>query len=307
MSRGLENFTPFIESATGDYPWGNVKDGTGIGDGTDVNKLNHSDYHQTFRRLLSLAAINPNGLQDNVTNGYQYIQALDNLYKSFNGAIYTAVGLTLTYLHKRKIIVAQSTTTNIQIFLPPSTQLVNGETITILNNGNLPVTVSAILPDSINVFGVNSADINMYQKGDFIQLALDTSIGSWVIVNYKITPLVTPIAFTPITPNANFTVQNPYNGTSDPNLFQYRKNANNEIEFRGMVRIVSTTGSLVIMNLPAGSRPSYGVYRPVWSDYTTSNVTIMVNPAGNVNLFFASAISNGTTISLDGVRFSLDV
>ena len=305
MSRGLENFTPFIEAVTSDYPWGNVKDGTGIGDGTDVNKINHSDYHQTFRRLLSLAGINPNGLQDNITNGYQYIQALDNLYKSFNGAVYTAVTLSLSYLHKRKIIVAQATTTPIQIVLPQSAALVNGETITIVNNGNLPITVSAYLGEFINVFGVSSADINMYQKGDYMQLALDASINTWVIVNYKITPIVTPIAFTTITPLANFTVPNPYAGNSLLNVFKYRINKNNEIEFRGMVKLVSTTGSFIIMNLPIGSRPISGVYIASWSDYGVTPASIIINPNGDVTVQQFN-ITNGTSISLDGVRFSLD-
>ena len=84
MSKGLENFLPFITPANVDYPYGDIKDDTGAGDGTAVNRANHADYHQTFRKLLALSDIIPNNLPDNVDNGFQYIEALDKLYKRFN-------------------------------------------------------------------------------------------------------------------------------------------------------------------------------------------------------------------------------
>ena len=193
MSRGLENFTPFIETVTSDYPWGNVKDGTGIGDGTDVNKINHSDYHQTFRKLLSIASITPNGLLDNTTNGYQYIQALDNLYKKFRACIVTAASLTLNESYKRQVIVVQGNTAPITVTLPNSTTLTDGESVTILNNNNIPLDVTAFTAQNINVFGTVSPDIILWQKGDYIQLVLDKANALWYIANYKITspPTVT--------------------------------------------------------------------------------------------------------------------
>lgn len=70
MSVGLENLTN-VSGVTADYPWKNIKDNTGIGNGTPLNQISHADYHQTFRKFLAMAGINPNGNPDNVTNGYQ--------------------------------------------------------------------------------------------------------------------------------------------------------------------------------------------------------------------------------------------
>lgn len=290
MSRGLENFTPFIEAVTSDYPWGNVKDGTGIGDGTDVNKINHSDYHQTFRRLLSLAGINPNGLQDNITNGYQYIQALDNLYKSFNGAVYTAVTLSLSYLHKRKIIVAQATTTPIQIVLPQSAALVNGETITIVNNGNLPVTVSAYLGEFINVFGVSSADINMYQKGDYMQLALDASINTWVIVNYKITA---PPTITAPTLLNSWTA---YSGATP----SYEIVGDRVFLNGAFTKTGANTG--VVFNLPVNARPSIARHVACIDGQNNTINYLTVSTTGDVTIVVPGTSS---LIFLDGLNFGL--
>ncbi len=75
MAIGLENF-PNISAPDSNYPNGNIKDNPGDNSGTPLNKFVHADYHQFFRKLLSLASITPNGLVENVTNGYQYITAL---------------------------------------------------------------------------------------------------------------------------------------------------------------------------------------------------------------------------------------
>ena len=136
MSKGLENLTPFIEPVTSDYPWGDIKDGTGVGDGTDVNRSNHADYHQTFRKLLSLANITPNGLPDNVTNGYQYIDAMKKVLKTYIGAITLSADATelLSASNIGYFINAEGNTINKRINLPSAATLQDGDMVTIYNN-----------------------------------------------------------------------------------------------------------------------------------------------------------------------------
>lgn len=58
------------------YPNARIKDNSGIGDGTAVNERTKGDLHQMVERLMILAGITANNLPDNVTNGYQIIDAL---------------------------------------------------------------------------------------------------------------------------------------------------------------------------------------------------------------------------------------
>lgn len=63
-------------SEPGIYPNGRIKDNTGAGDGTPVNRLLYSDLHEFFAKLMRLANIAYNGLPDNEANGFQLVSAL---------------------------------------------------------------------------------------------------------------------------------------------------------------------------------------------------------------------------------------
>lgn len=57
------------------YPNGAIKDNTGSGDGTAVNRAVYNDIYQLFLKVKRLAGIDPSGLPDNETNGFQYLEA----------------------------------------------------------------------------------------------------------------------------------------------------------------------------------------------------------------------------------------
>jgi hypothetical protein len=108
-----------------DYPAGRIKDSTGAGDGTPVNEFIYGDKHETFDKLMRLAGINFNGLPDNETNGYQYLDALRSL-ASKNDFITTlnsvggflSIGLKLNLLLVNEQIVCKASvdlTTETQI------------------------------------------------------------------------------------------------------------------------------------------------------------------------------------------------
>ena len=185
MSKGLENLLNILP-VSADYPWGDIKDNTGGGNGTKVNRLNHADYHQTFRKLLALANIMPNNLPDNVTNGYQYIQALDKLYKKFTGVFNDPANATfsLTASHVDKLINIKGNTTTKNFNLPNSNTLRDGDTFTFYNNEPY-IAIIQSGTDFVN----GGADVTLIQEGDYCELVLDKANFNFVLTQYKATPI----------------------------------------------------------------------------------------------------------------------
>lgn len=60
-------------------PDGAIKDNTGVGDGTAVDRAVYNDIYQTFLKIKRLYGVVPNGLPDNEINGFQYVQAFIGL------------------------------------------------------------------------------------------------------------------------------------------------------------------------------------------------------------------------------------
>lgn len=59
-----------------DYPMGRIKNDTGVNDGTPIVEENNGDIQETVTFFMNRAKITPNGLPDNVTNGYQIADAI---------------------------------------------------------------------------------------------------------------------------------------------------------------------------------------------------------------------------------------
>lgn len=59
-----------------DYPYGDIRDRVGTTPGTQVNRINHADFHQFFEKMFAESGLTANNLPDNETNGFQLYQAL---------------------------------------------------------------------------------------------------------------------------------------------------------------------------------------------------------------------------------------
>lgn len=72
-------------AATSDYPAGRITDETtkGAGDGTPLNLAMFTDFFEFFGKLMNDASIAFNSDPDNVTNGYQYVEALIEKIKKY--------------------------------------------------------------------------------------------------------------------------------------------------------------------------------------------------------------------------------
>ena len=115
----------------------------------------------------------------------------------------------------------------------------------------------------------------------------------------------TVIPFINITPNTNWVVPATYYGS--PNVFQYRKNANNEVELRGVAQNTDMGVTPSVFTLPVGFRPT-NVKEFVSSFNTASGsgtfgaARVVVAPNGMINVFLTAS----NYYILDNVRFSLD-
>lgn len=74
--RDFEAQVPNFEPATGDYPNGQIRDTAGPTAGTGVVEALYGDVVQFFLKLMIDAGLTANTLPENVTNGYQLIDAL---------------------------------------------------------------------------------------------------------------------------------------------------------------------------------------------------------------------------------------
>lgn len=78
MARSLAS-KPNVVAPGGSYPFGRIKDKGGTA-GTPVNEQVYGDMHQFFEKMMSLAGLVANGLPENNTDGFQFIQAMQKLF-----------------------------------------------------------------------------------------------------------------------------------------------------------------------------------------------------------------------------------
>jgi len=84
MARSLAS-KPNVVAPGGSYPYGRIRDNDGTGNGTPVNELVYGDFHQFFAKLMDYTGAGFNGLPDNQTNGFQYIEGLKDFISKWMG------------------------------------------------------------------------------------------------------------------------------------------------------------------------------------------------------------------------------
>ena len=75
----LKNNPNVDNSNLSDYPDSRIRDNSGTGNGTPVNRSVYGDIHSNISKLMRLYGITPNGIPDNETNGYQIIESIKSL------------------------------------------------------------------------------------------------------------------------------------------------------------------------------------------------------------------------------------
>jgi hypothetical protein len=103
-----------------------------------------------------------------------------------------------------------------------------------------------------------------------------------------------------ITIGSNWTI--PATFTSFANVFQYKKNINNEVQFRGYAKCVSGAGSSTIFTLPIGVIP---LYFKKFIAYNGNAVVTGYIDSTTGDVICDAPVTNGY-ISIEQFRFSLD-
>lgn len=67
---------PNVNTPNEDYPFGRIRNNEGGNNGTPIIEELYGDIHEFITGILTKAGISPNGLPENVTNGYQTLDAL---------------------------------------------------------------------------------------------------------------------------------------------------------------------------------------------------------------------------------------
>jgi len=159
MSIGIENY-PNTTPPSVDYEFNSIKDNPGDNSGTKVSKLTNDDIQQTFRKLLQLANITPNALPDNVTNGYQYIQALQAISGCMQPEGRTLlIGDTIDFTKSR--FIHYSTAAGAGGFTLDLTNAVIGAELIIntslSSSSGIVITVAAVVVVTSNPTAVNTS------------------------------------------------------------------------------------------------------------------------------------------------------
>ncbi len=74
-----------VDAPSGDYPKGRPRDRVGATPGTILNEVLHGDLIQLMQKLIIDAGITENDTPDNVSNGYQLLDALVDKIKKASG------------------------------------------------------------------------------------------------------------------------------------------------------------------------------------------------------------------------------
>lgn len=182
MARNLALKTN-VQPADSDYPYGKIKDDSGVGDGTPVNELVYGDMHQFFARMFAKSGLVYNNLPDSDYSDFQFFEAAQKLWKKFGGVNYiTSTGTTYLTRDKYDLCHVINSSANNIVWLYDDTVLEDGDTVYIYNQSNYNVRIN---PSSANIFG--DTFIYLYSSGDFVNLVYDKANTRWVYANKKIT------------------------------------------------------------------------------------------------------------------------
>jgi len=138
MARELVN-VPNVDAPSGDYPKGRVRDKVGATIGTTYSEILHGDIIQLFQKMLIDGGITENNLPDNVTNGYQLLEALNAKIADTTKASSTIVN-----------IINGTTLSSGLIVIPASTE---DRMIYAYSGGTVSATFSAFLKMGTDIVG----------------------------------------------------------------------------------------------------------------------------------------------------------
>jgi len=285
-----------VSAPGGAFPYGNIKDNTGINDGTPVNKDVYADFHQFFARLVALSSITPNNLPEDVVNGFQYMEAFLDMANSFREERFYGAGVSnLTDVDLGCLVIKINAGAG-GFILPPLSALNNYKKITILNSNTGTLS---LVPDGADVLQPNTGTIDLFQNESIVLEASflnSPTSPCWNVISIYRNNVITPI-----------TVSVFLNSWTALSTVKYRKNYEGMVTLQGTVG-VATIASGVIFNLPVGYRPSYQRYFNFLAQDGATWVAVEGSVYTNGDVYVNAGVLTGPAVNvrLDGISFYLD-
>ena len=316
MAYKITDFTRSV-AAGGSYPYGDVKDDPS---GTLVNRLAMNDVWQFFQRIMADTAITPSSTPDNLTNGYQLVQALNTLYcRRFNGQAAAAGSPTGTY-----IPVIMSGLVNSGTYpaynVSPGFFFYNGQYVFCPGGSGVIPPVTTLL---LNISTSDAQPIANITTGHppipgplccalSVAVPWSTGVGidninaEIVTIDSKIAALEAEVAV------SGWTTVPPATGWGTTGYAaSYNINGAGYVEIRGVITNVSVaTPSTTIFTLPVGFRPatlrrfSITIYNNNISEFIPGYIEI--DSTGIATMIFSTTYSITTTnwyVYLDSINF----
>jgi hypothetical protein len=180
LATGLENY-PNTTGVSGAYPNKDIKDETGLNDGTPFNKLVYSDMHQLLAKLLRAVGVVANGLPENETNGFQYLLAIMGVAGGHGELILWDRSSSMGAVSGKKspLIVASSSNAG-DISLEDSTVATERDlgVVTVVNKSTTSVD---IFPDGASSDTVDGGASYPLAVGDTKKFLLDKANANWIV------------------------------------------------------------------------------------------------------------------------------
>ena len=248
-----------------------------------------------MNRINVSHVVEPNLLQPFTANSLKFLQdSNEDLLRAVMGAFVASKGYTYNLSVPYKVYSLGGSVTNNYIFF-------NGRLAMIQN----PVVGNNIYTETITypaydplLFSDTATSFNVHEIHTFIPSTGVLGTGDFNVSDIVDISSIGNPPWINITIGSNWTI--PATFTSFANVFQYKINTNNEVQFRGYAKCVSASST--IFTLPIGVRPLY--FKKFIAYNGSTVVTGYIDPTTG-DVICDAPVTNGY-ISIEQFRFSLD-
>lgn len=283
MARDLEQ-KENVMPADGDYPYGRIKDDTGIEDGTPVNEPVYGDFHQFFARMFAKSKLTYNNLPDNAYSGFQFFEALEEVVTKYKDIV----------VYNDDAILDDSAygTLNIMLVngnktftLPAASDVNQFKKLKILKLGTGKLTVVANGSDTFTpvqpVLLSNGGNVEFTSYNEDTHIITQKNIDSEVVT----TQTTNGLSITVDTVSGIFAIN-----TEEYWYNYYIKDGICHISFKAFITL-STGAVVAAINIPL---PQNIIKQTLSEDYSFKGSASFMSPGGTTNYITLQAFSNGS-------------
>lgn len=92
MARSIQDYNGQKNPIDTSYPVGDIKDDSGAGDGTELDRTSNADIQQFFAKIMRIGNVSYNHFPENEYTGFQFIDALRKSCRPYKSYVMIAGG-----------------------------------------------------------------------------------------------------------------------------------------------------------------------------------------------------------------------